>query len=89
MGIESEENNTLFLIRGMERKKIKRQLSELKSYAKNFFYFHLLDKDMATFYGGSDKYPMSDEKAKIRIEEINDRIKIIETQLTLKVSKEK
>lgn len=85
--IKSGKDNTPFLIRGIERKSLKKELSELKSCAKNFPYFHQLDKDMASFYGGSDEYPLSDEKAKERIEEIKDRIKKIELQLTLKETK--
>lgn len=85
--IKSGKDNAPFLTRGIERKNLKKELSELKSCAKNFPYFHQLDKDMATFYGGSDEYPLSDEKAKERIEEINDRIKKIELQLTLKETK--
>ena len=86
-GKESDKDITLFLIRGMERRNLKKELSELKSCAKNFPYFHQLDKDMATIYGGSDEYPLTDEKAKERIKEINDRIKMIELQLTLKETK--
>jgi len=85
--IKSGKDNAPFLIRGIERKNLKKELSELKSCAKNFPYFHQLDKDMATVYGGSDEYPMSDEKAKERIEEIKDKIKTIELQLTLKETK--
>jgi hypothetical protein len=85
--IKSDKDNAPFLIRGIERKNLKKELSELKSCAKNFPYFHQLDKDMATVYGGSDEYPMSDEKAKERIEEIKDKIKTIELQLTLKETK--
>lgn len=72
-----------FKINGQERRKLKKELSELKSSANNFWYYHQLDKDMCSFYGSTKDYPMSDEKARERIDEINIKIKGLEEQLAV------
>ena len=71
----------IYKINGKERKKLKKDISELKSFAKNFWYFHQLDKDMVSFYGGKDGYPMSDDNAQKKLDKIIEKIKIIEEQL--------
>lgn len=67
--------NPQFKIFGSERRKLKKELSELKSFVKNFWHFHQMEKDMSSIYGSTNGFPMSDEKAK----ELYD-IKIVEIE---------
>lgn len=76
--------NPQYKINGAERRKLKKELSELKSLCKSFWYYHQLDKDMSSFYGGSGDFPMSDEKAIgkfdiafIKIKEIEERLAVL------------
>lgn len=75
--------NPQYKINGDERRVLKKELSELKSYSKNFWYYHQLDKDMSSFYGGSGDFPMSDEKAKEKFDIANIKIKEIEERLSV------
>lgn len=63
-----------YKIHGFERREIKKALSQLKRYVKNFWHYHQLDKDMASFYGSSKGYPMSDEEAQKKFDSANLRI---------------
>lgn len=75
-------NNTPeYKIHGLERRQLKKELAKLKHLYKTFWYYHNLDKDMAVFFGGSAGYPMSDEKAKERHQEISEEIKSIQLKL--------
>lgn len=65
-------NSPQFKVYGIERRKLKKELSLLKSFVKNFWYFHQLDVDMASFYGGN---VMSDERAQAIY---NNKLKEIE-----------
>lgn len=56
-------NQPQFKIHGDERRKLKHELAQEKSYLKNFWHYHTLDKDMASIYGGFGGFPMSDERA--------------------------
>ena len=38
-------NEPIYKINGLERRKVKKHLSELKSFIKHFWYYHNLDKD--------------------------------------------
>ena len=73
-----------FKIHGSERRKIKKELFELKSFLQKFWYYHQLDKDMASFYGGAEGYPMSDDKAQIIFDNTKIKIKEIEELLLVK-----
>ena len=75
--------NPQYKISGVERRKLKKELSELKSLCKSFWYYHQLDKDMSSFYGGSGGFPMSDEKALEKWEIANIKIKEIEERLSV------
>lgn len=44
---------------------MKKRAAELRSFIKNFWRFHQLDKDMTLFYGGSEGFPMSDASANL------------------------
>jgi hypothetical protein len=63
------DNKPEFKIHGLERRKLKREVAEKKSFLRNFWHMHQLDKDMAYFYGSSEDFPMNDERA----EEIYNR----------------
>jgi hypothetical protein len=76
-------NDPTFKIHGAERRCLKKELTDLKSFAKNFWHFHQLDKDMTSFYGGKDDYPMSDELAQQKFDKTNDDIKKIEEKLSI------
>lgn len=66
-------------VHGSERRKLKKELSELKHYVKNFYYFHQLDIDMFSFYGGN--ISINDENGENKIDEINLKIKLLEEAL--------
>lgn len=76
-------DNIQYLISGLDRKKLKKELNELKSYSKNFWHYHQLDIDMVSFYGSKGDYPMNDEKAQKQFESLNLKIKNIENQLNI------
>ena len=76
-------NNPQFKIFGTERRKLKKELSELKMFVKDFWYYHQMDKDMASFYGGTDTFPMSDENAKEMYDRKVEEIKEIENKLSV------
>lgn len=75
------DNLPTFKIHGTERRKLKKELAELKSFVKTFWYYHTLDKDMASFYGKSGGYPMSDENAQSIFNEKEIEITILEAKL--------
>lgn len=78
-------NQPIYRINGIERRKLKKELSELKSFLKNYFYYHQLDKDMVSFYGESEQYPMSDNEAEKRYIEILSEVKELEERLSVKL----
>ena len=59
-------NGPQFKIFGEERRKLKKELSLLKSSVRYFWHFHNEDKFMTQIYGGREDYPMSDEEAQKR-----------------------
>jgi hypothetical protein len=74
-------NQPIYKINGLERRKIKKNLSELKSFVKNFWYHHNLDKDMYSFYCPDDNSQMSDVNAQLLYDK-----KILEIEeITLKL----
>lgn len=75
-------NKPTYKIHGSERKKLKKELSEIKSFIKTFWYYHQLDKDMSSFYGDST-WLMSDESAKNRFEIEKIKAKKIEEELSI------
>jgi hypothetical protein len=75
--------NPQFKINGIERRDLKKELSKLKSLCKNFWYYHQLDKDMCSFYGGSGDFPMSDEEAMEKLQLAFIKIKKIEEHLAV------
>ena len=78
-------NQPIYRINGIERRKLKKELSELKSILKNYFHYHQLDKDMASFYGESEEYPMSDNEAEKRYIKILSEVKELEERLSVKL----
>lgn len=76
-------NEPQFKIHGIERRLVKKELSELKSYVKNFWHHHQLDKDMTSFYGNKKNYPMSDEEVQKKFDEANSKIKHLENKLSI------
>jgi len=84
-------NEPTYKIHGVERKRIKKELSELKRFVKDFWYYHQLDKDMSCIdthlenigLQEEDGYPMSDKKAQEMFNEANDKIKEIEEKLNV------
>ena len=71
-----------YQIHGSERRELKKELASLKSYARNFYYYHQLDKDMTSFYGGTSDYPMSDSKADYRYNIVIVKIGKLEEKLS-------
>lgn len=67
-------NEPQFVISGKERRKVKKELSILKSFVKGFWYFHQLEKDMGSCM-------MSDEDAKIMFEKRSKEITQLQTKL--------
>jgi len=75
-----ENDNPQFKIFGTERRKLKKELSGLKSFINGFWYEHQMDKDMVSFYGGSDTFPMCDEAAKEMYNYYVEEIKKLEVK---------
>jgi hypothetical protein len=69
-----------FKIHGLERRKLKHELSASKSFLKNFWYMHQMEKDMVGFYGGD---LMSDECAQSLYEQTEKKIKELELKLNV------
>ena len=76
-------NTPQFKIHGEQRRVVKKELGELKRYIKNFWHYHQLDKDMVSFYGGKEDYPMSDGKAQMEFDIANGKIKLLEEKLAV------
>lgn len=76
-------NNPQFKIHGSARRDLKKELNQLKHFVKYYWHYHQLDKDMASFYGGTSNYPMEDEQAQLKFDTTNSRIKFIEEQLSI------
>ena len=74
-------NQPQFKIFGEERRKLKKELSLLKSSVRYFWHFHNEDKFMTQFYGGSGNYPMSDDVANKRYDQKLEQIKHLENIL--------
>lgn len=72
-----------YKIHGLERRQLKKELGKLKRYVKNFWYYHQLDKDMTSFYGGKDGFPMSDDEAQKRVDEAKKQIEQLENRLSV------
>lgn len=72
-----------FKISGQERRNLKKILHEYIAYEKGFWYYHQLDKDMAAMTGSWSRgnYPMSDEEAQKRYDNILSKIKDLKEQL--------
>lgn len=72
-----------FKIHGRERREFKKKYFELRSFVRNFWYYHNLDKDMAIITGAeSDNgYPMTDEKAQKIFEKESAKLKEMELKL--------
>lgn len=77
------DNKPTYRIYGKERRELKKELSLLKRSVKNFWHYHQLDKDMASFYGSSDNYPMSDEDAQKIYDRNCDKIANLEYLLSI------
>lgn len=78
-------NQPTYKIHGSERRELKKELAKLKSHMKNFWYYHQLDKDMASFYGGSENYPMTDVEANEKFNQANLKVKNLEKKLNIKL----
>jgi len=74
-------NGPQFKIFGEERRKLKKELSLLKSFVRYFWHFHNEDKFMTQIYGSSGNYPMSDNVAQQRYDKKIEQIKYLENKL--------
>ena len=68
-------------IYGKERRELKKKLSHLKRFVKHFWHDHQMDKDMASFYGKTETFPMSDKDAKNMYDDSVEEIRVIEEKL--------
>ena len=75
------ENQPQFKIHGDERRKLKHELAQEKSFLKTFWHYHNLDKDMASIYGGSGDFPMSDERAEVVYNQRKEKVERLEKVL--------
>ena len=74
-------NQPQFKIFGEERRKLKKELSLLKSSVRYFWHFHNEDKFMTQIYGRNGNYPMSDDVANKRYNKNLEQIKYLESKL--------
>lgn len=77
-----EKIKSEFIISGNARREIKKELSELKHFVRDFWQHHYLDKDMHSFYGGEG---MSDEDAQKMYDEKILKISRLESLLNEKI----
>lgn len=73
--------NIKYKISGLERRILKKELSKLKHFYKNFWHFHRLEKDMYIMYGGAKGNLVDDEKAKKIYQETSKKILKLENTL--------
>jgi len=74
-------SNPQFKIHGKERRQFKKDLASLRSFIKTFWFYHQMDKDMAEIFGGTNDYPMSDDKTQIMYDDGLNKIKEMEAEL--------
>lgn len=72
-----------YKIHGIKRRKLKKELSKLKRYVRDFWYYHQLDKDMTSFYGGKEGFPMSDDEAQKIVDKTKKKIEQLEDKLSV------
>lgn len=72
-----------YKIHGVKRRQLKNELRDLRHSANIFWQKHNREKDMSSFYGGSDTYPMSDEQAEIKCTEYKNKIEKLERDLSV------
>lgn len=70
-------NTPQFKIYGEERRILKKKLFALRSYVRNFWHSYQLDKDMASFFGGCEGYPMTDEEARRKFDLAKRDVEVI------------
>lgn len=75
------DNQPTYKINGLERRKVKKKLAELKSFVKDFWHYHNLDKDMYSFYSPDDNSIMSDANAQLLYDSKIEEIDKITTEL--------
>lgn len=72
----------IFKIKGKERRELKKELFSLKSFAKIYWHYHQLEKDMYNILNiNSPDFLMSDEDAKKQFDDTNNKILKIEKDL--------
>lgn len=76
-------NNPTYKIHGLERRVLKKELAELKSFVKNYWYYHQLDKDMYAIYGCDDSKLLRDKEAQIKLDNTEIKIKQLEERLSV------
>ena len=72
-------NDPEFLIHGIERRKLKKKLSEMKYFLKMFNYYN----DIDIVYGGG----IDEEEKEKRLLEVQNEVNKIEFNLSLKYNK--
>lgn len=76
-------NTIQYKIHGKERRTLKKELSKLKFYVKNFYYNRQLEKDMCYIYGlNEDETLISDEDALKIYNDAKLKIEIIQEKLS-------
>ncbi len=70
-------NPPIYRINGLERRVKKKELAELKSFVKMFWFYNDIDK----VYGGG----MNDNESNIRIEKANKEIEILKNKLDVRL----
>jgi len=75
-------SNPTFKIYGQRRRKLKKELGELKSYVSTFWYERQLEKDMFLFFNSGNM--MTDDEAQERFDQANAEIAELETKLAEK-----
>lgn len=82
----NKDNETLnkptYKIYGLERRKLKKELSILKLQIKNFWYYYQLDKDMCSFFNCDESWLGSDKEMKIKYDKMCTDAQSIESELS-------
>ena len=75
-------SNPTFKIYGPRRRKLKKELGELKSYVRYFWHNHQLEKDMFMFFKSGNV--LTDDEAQERFDQANAEIAELEAKLAEK-----
>ena len=76
-------NEPTYKIHGTKRRELKKELSKLKSFVKNYWRYYNLDNDMYRFYGCQNPNLPTKEQAQKQLDAASLKIVEIESRLAV------